>query len=159
MPFDTRAMKGSAEVVLRAPGLYVFVCKVHPYMLAAVIVDDVRTAGLDLGEHVTVIDGPTVPTTSDLATRLLRTFFIATNPANWQDFTAPSLVWRVTYPSVTVRLTGGLLVNLAAVLSQRYGISRCRRCSSPRRPVWARSGWTRSSRGPRARRSRARSRT
>jgi hypothetical protein len=26
MPFDTRAMKGSAEVVLRTPGLYVFVC-------------------------------------------------------------------------------------------------------------------------------------
>lgn len=121
MPFDTRAMKGSAEVVLRTPGLYVFVCKVHPYMLAAVIVDDPRTTGLDLGEQITVIDGPTVPTTSDLATRLLRTFFVATNPANWQNFTAASGVWRVTYPSVNVRLTGGLVVNLAAVLTQRYG--------------------------------------
>jgi hypothetical protein len=99
----------------------VFVCKVHPYMLAAVIVDDARTTGLDLGEQITIIDGPTVPTTSDLATRLLRTFFIATNPPNWQDFTASSGVWRVTYPSVNVRLTGGLVVNLAAVLSQRYG--------------------------------------
>lgn len=45
MPFDTRAMKGSMSVVLVTPGLYVFVCKVHPYMLGAVIVDDPETAG------------------------------------------------------------------------------------------------------------------
>jgi DNA-binding beta-propeller fold protein YncE len=121
MPFDTEAMKGSAQVVLRTPGLYVFVCKVHPYMLGAVIVDDPSTAGLDLGEQITLIDGPTVPTSSDLATRLLRTFFIATNPANWQDFTAASGVWHVTYPSVDVRITGGAVVNLASVLTERYG--------------------------------------
>jgi DNA-binding beta-propeller fold protein YncE len=121
MPFGTPAQKGSAEVVLRTPGLYVFVCQVHPYMLAAVIVDDPRTTGLDLGEQITLLDGPTVPTTSDLATRLLRTFFIATNPSNWQNFTALSGVWRVIYPSVNVRLTGGVVANLAAVLSQRYG--------------------------------------
>jgi DNA-binding beta-propeller fold protein YncE len=121
MPFDTEAMKGSASVVLRTPGLYVFVCKVHPYMLGAVIVDDAFTKGLDLGEQIALIDGPTVPTTSDLATRLLRTFFIATSPANWQDFTAASGRWHVTYPSVDVRLTGGVVANLAAVLSQRYG--------------------------------------
>src|SRR4029079_6607808 len=36
MPFDTNAQKGSAEVVLKTPGLYVFVCKIHPYMLGAV---------------------------------------------------------------------------------------------------------------------------
>jgi DNA-binding beta-propeller fold protein YncE len=121
MPFDTRAQKGSESLVLRTPGLYVFVCKVHPYMLAAVIVDDPRTAGLDLGEQITIIDGPTVPTSSDLATRLLRTFFIATHPPNWQDFAKTSGVWHITYPSVDVRITGGAVVNLAAVLSQRYG--------------------------------------
>jgi DNA-binding beta-propeller fold protein YncE len=121
MPFDTDAQKGSAEVVLRTPGLYVFVCKVHPYMLGAVIADDPRTQGLDLGERITVIDGPTVPTTSDLATRLLRTFFIATTPANWQNFTAPSGTWRVTYPNVSVRVTGGAVVNLADTLTARYG--------------------------------------
>ena len=49
MPFDTNAQKGSASVVLRRPGLYVFVCKIHPYMLGAVIVDDPNTPGLDLG--------------------------------------------------------------------------------------------------------------
>ena len=120
MPFDTNAQKGSAEVVLRTPGLYVFVCKIHPYMLGAVIVDDPATPGLDLGESITLVNGITVPTSSDLATRLLKTFFIATNPGNWQNFASPA-PWHVTYPSVDVRITGGAVVNLAAVLSQRYG--------------------------------------
>jgi len=120
MPFDTNAQKGSASVVLRTAGLYVFVCKIHPYMLGAVIVDDPRTAGLDLGESITLVNGITVPTSSDLATRLLKTFFVATNPNNWQNFSSPA-PWHITYPSVSVRITGGAVVNLAAVLSQRYG--------------------------------------
>jgi hypothetical protein len=120
MPFDTEAQKGSASLVLRTPGLYVFVCKIHPYMLGAVIVDDPKTAGLDLGESITLVNGITVPTSSDLATRLLRTFFIATNTANWQNF-ASAAPWHVTYPAVDVRITGGAVVNLAAVLSARYG--------------------------------------
>ena len=120
MPFDTEAQKGSASLVLRTPGLYVFVCKIHPYMLGAVIIDDPRTQGLDLGERITLVNGITVPTSSDLATRLLRTFFIATNPGNWQNFASPA-PWHVTYPGVDVRITGGAVVNLATVLSQRYG--------------------------------------
>jgi YVTN family beta-propeller protein len=120
MPFDTEATKGTRDVVLRTPGLYVFVCKIHPYMLGAVIIDDPRTAGLDLGENITLVTGLTVPTSSDLATRLLRTFFIATNPSNWQDFRSTS-PWRVTYPNVNVRITGGAVVNLPAVLNARYG--------------------------------------
>jgi DNA-binding beta-propeller fold protein YncE len=121
MPFATEAQKGSASVVLRTPGLYVFVCQIHPFMLAAVIVDDPKTSGLDLGEQVKLLDGPTVPTSSDLATRLLRTFFIATNPANWQNHAAVSKTWHITYPSVDVRITGGAVVNLNAVLSARHG--------------------------------------
>jgi YVTN family beta-propeller protein len=120
MPFDTRAQKGSAEVTLRTPGLYVFTCKIHPYMFAGVIVDDPRTAGLDLGEEITLLTGVKVPTSSDLATRLLRTFFIATNPANWQDHTSAG-PWHVTYPDVDVRVTGGAVVNLKTVLDARYG--------------------------------------
>ena len=120
MPFDTNAQKGSASVVVQTPGLYVFVCKIHPYMLGAVVVDDPATPGLDLGERITLVNGITVPTSSDLATRLLRTFFIATNPANWQNFASPA-PWHITYPAVDVRITGGAVVNLAAVLSQRYG--------------------------------------
>ncbi|MBI2861071.1 MAG: copper oxidase [Chloroflexi bacterium] len=120
MPFDTGITKGSHRVVLRTPGLYVFFCEIHPFMFAAVIVDNPRTEGLDLGETITLINGITVPTSSDLATRLLRSFFIATNTANWQDYSSED-AWHVTYPDVDVRITGGLVVNLRAVLEARYG--------------------------------------
>lgn len=126
MPFDTEPRKGSDTVVLHTPGLYVFTCKIHPYMFGAVIVDDPSTAGLDLGESITLVNGITVPTSSDLATRLLRTFFIATNPTNWQNYTSAA-PWHITYPgditspTVNVRITGGAVVNLAAVLTARYG--------------------------------------
>lgn len=84
MPFDTPPRKGSDTVVLHTPGL-------------------------DLGEQITLVNGITVPTSSDLATRLLRTFFIATNPANWQDYTsaAPWLIKRncVSRRSNTVDIT------------------------------------------------------
>lgn len=119
MPFDSGLIKGGGDLILRTPGLYVFVCKVHPYMLGAVIVDDPNTTGLDLGDSITLVNGITVPTSSDLATRLLRTFFIATNPANWQDQRS-SLPWHVTYPNVDVRVDIGV-VNLPAVLNARYG--------------------------------------
>jgi DNA-binding beta-propeller fold protein YncE len=119
MPYDTRATKSSNDVVLVTPGLYVFVCKIHPYMLGAVIVDDPLTTGLDLGETVTLVHGPVIPTSSDLATRLLRAFFIITNPGNWQDFRTST--WHITYPDVDVRITGGAVVNLRAVLNARYG--------------------------------------
>ncbi|HET9587490.1 MAG TPA: hypothetical protein VFO91_01765 [Anaerolineales bacterium] len=120
MPFETDPMKGSVSVVLETPGLYVFLCQIHPYMFAAVINDDPATAGLDLGETITLLNGITVPTSSDLATRLLRTFFIANNPDNWQDYTSTAL-WHVTYPDVDVRISGGAVVNLPEVLDARYG--------------------------------------
>jgi DNA-binding beta-propeller fold protein YncE len=119
MPFDTEPGKGSATVMLQTPGLYVFTCKIHPYMFGAVIVDDPATQGLDLGEQISLVNGITVPTTSDLATRLLRTFFIATAPSNWQDYRQST--WHITYPDVDVRLTGGAVVNLKSVLDARYG--------------------------------------
>ena len=121
MPFDSGSLQTNDQVrlTLTTPGLYVFTCKIHPFMFAAVIVDDPKTPGLDLGDSITLVTGVTVPTSSDLATRLLRTFFIATNPANWQDHTLAT--WHITYPSVNVRITGGAVVNLADVLNARYG--------------------------------------
>jgi len=121
MPFDAGTLEEdeATTVTLTTPGLYVFTCKIHPYMFAAVIVDDPATPGLDFGESITLVTGVTVPTSSDLATRLLRTFFIATNPGNWQDHTLAT--WHVTYPNVDVRITGGAVVNLPAVLNARYG--------------------------------------
>ncbi|MDN5847452.1 MAG: multicopper oxidase domain-containing protein [Candidatus Nitrosocosmicus sp.] len=50
MPFSLMmAYKGGVIVKLDDPGLYVFACSLHPFMLAAVIVDDPNTKGLDLG--------------------------------------------------------------------------------------------------------------
>ena len=132
MPFDQHAaFHGNRSVKLKDPGLYVFVCKLHPFMLAATIVDDTTTEGLDLGENVTLISygGISIPTSSDLATRLLRAFFLITNPANYQDHnpaTNPTLKWTINYPAdVPVRITGGAVVDLKTVLEARYpnGIS------------------------------------
>ena len=120
MPFDTDPQKGSESIKLRTPGLYVFFCQIHPYMLGAVIVDDPNTEGLDLGETITLINGIQVPTSSDLATRLLRGFMVLTEPGNWQNF-ASSDQWHMNYPSVAVRITGGAVADLAEVLTARYG--------------------------------------
>ena len=115
MPLDqSQAFKGGAQVTLEDPGLYVFTCKVHPYMFAAVIVDDENTDGLDLGENIRIVNGITTPTASPLAVGLLKTFFIDTDPNNWQDYTDPA-GWTVTFPGVDVRATGGAVVNLSAL--------------------------------------------
>lgn len=47
-------------VTLTKPGLYVITCSVHPYMFAAVIVNDLSTPGplpLDLGDYITIANG------------------------------------------------------------------------------------------------------
>src|SRR5687767_13551863 len=119
MPFDqAKAFRGAQAVTLNTPGLYVFVCKLHPFMLAAVIVDDASTEGLDLGEQVRLVNGLTVPTLSDLGVRLLRAFWVITNPQNYQDHnpaTNPGLAWKVNLPAVDVRVTGGAVISLAAL--------------------------------------------
>jgi DNA-binding beta-propeller fold protein YncE len=103
MPFDQpHAFHGDEKVQLTTPGLYVFVCKLHPFMLGAVIVDDPATQGLDLGKSVTLLSGVTVPTASNLAFRLVRAFFIITNPQNSQVFTRTGSTWDPSYPAVPV---------------------------------------------------------
>jgi DNA-binding beta-propeller fold protein YncE/plastocyanin len=117
MPFDqSSAYRGGGIIKLDTPGLYVFTCKVHPYMFGAVIVDGNETDGvtladgLDLGNPLTghTIDLVTgihgLPTSSDLAVRLLRTFFIATAPENWQDYTTGS--WNVKFPKLVANISG-----------------------------------------------------
>jgi hypothetical protein len=105
MPFDQeKAFRGSEDLTLTDPGLYVFLCKLHPFMLGAVVVDDPNTPELDLGKSLTLANGATVPTASNLAHRLLRSFFIITNPANYQNYSADhSTTWDPTYPAVPVR--------------------------------------------------------
>ena len=128
MPFDqAAAFRGTRHIRLQTPGLYVFVCKLHPFMLAATIVDkDGLTGGLDLGNAITLLSynqAVSVPTSSDLATRLLRAFFLITNPANYQDHnpaTNPTGKFNIVYPSVPVNIDIGQ-VNLKEVLEARYG--------------------------------------
>jgi hypothetical protein len=92
---------GVATVKLTEPGLYVFICDIHVYMFAGVIVDDPNTPeGLDLGKKITLVNNITVPTFSDLAIRLLRTFFIITDPGNWKDYTKTT--WAPAFPPVPV---------------------------------------------------------
>lgn len=102
MPFEQpEAYTGTETVQLKEPGLYAFVCKLHPFMLAAVLVDDPLTVGLDLGKKITLRTGLTIPTSSDLMFRLLRAFFVITNPSeNWQYFKVNSTVkWDPKYPA------------------------------------------------------------
>ncbi|MBS0156451.1 MAG: hypothetical protein JSS38_17845 [Nitrospira sp.] len=56
--------------------------------------------GLDLGRKITLVNGITVPTFSDLAARLLHAFFVITDPTNWKDYTKPS--WQPAFPAVPV---------------------------------------------------------
>ena len=115
-------------MTLNTPGLYVFVCKVHPYMLAGVIVDDPATPWLEIGEtlHLVGVTDPTDPTkafpsNSNLALRLLRAFFVVTSPSNWKDYTKVGVPFKPTYPAVAVRLTGGAVVpDLNAALQATF---------------------------------------
>jgi plastocyanin len=147
MPMDeVQSYKGGGIVELTEPGLYVFTCKVHPYMFGGVIVDDPETSIeldgdgnivpndipevsgllgnivedggllLDLGETVSLVNGYQIPTGSDLALRLTKTFFVATAPENWRDYSQAT--WNPSYPSVSVKasvylgdLNGGGLDN------------------------------------------------
>ena len=90
-------------------------------MFGIVVVDDPATQGLDLGEKITSINGIEIPTSSDLATRILRMLLITTNPSNWQNHTSNLLLWHITYPNIDVRMTGGKVVKLSTILSERHG--------------------------------------
>ena len=101
-PYDQQgATVGDLSVQLTKPGLYAFQCKIHPYMLGAVVVDDPLTPGLDFGKSSTVNTRnlQVVPSNSDLIFKLVHTFFKITVPSNWDRFsdTQPT-VWNPQYP-------------------------------------------------------------
>jgi hypothetical protein len=104
MPFlQQGSQQGSLEVDLVDPGLYAFQCRVHPYMLGAAVIDDPGTPGADLGKSVHWIDGTDMPTYSDEILRIVRSFFIVTEPANWQVY-APDhdTQWDPSFPAAPV---------------------------------------------------------
>ena len=97
-------------------------CKLHPFMLAATIVDNngLDDGKLDLRNPIRLISYPTLAfnTNTDLAGRLLRAFFLITNTDNYQNHdraTNPTGAWKVTLPAVTAILTGGGEVSLSAL--------------------------------------------
>jgi DNA-binding beta-propeller fold protein YncE len=143
MPFDTDVEVGvtSAPIVPDELGLHVFFCDIHPYMFATVIVVDpaiptetlspLGSVPLELGTtvdlHKIVAETlPELPTASDLALRLVHTFFIITNPANWQQYPVAGTVdWKPAYPGVlaTAHVKGGgsVTANLDELLRGYFG--------------------------------------
>jgi DNA-binding beta-propeller fold protein YncE len=101
-PFDQQgAFVGDTEIQLTKPGLYAFQCKIHPYMLGAVVVDDPLTPGIDFGKTLTVNtrNQETVPSNSDLIFKLVHTFFKITVPSNWDRYSnSQPTTWNLHYP-------------------------------------------------------------
>ncbi|HJT83671.1 MAG TPA: beta-propeller fold lactonase family protein [Nitrososphaeraceae archaeon] len=130
MPFDQlTAYRGGGIVQLEKPGLYVFTCKIHPYMLGAMIVDNPKTKGLDFGEKLSTAAGGELDPINDktgksnpnaigTALALLRTFFVANNPSNWIDYNQP--FWDPKFPSIDIDF-GGIKGNLKNLLVDTVG--------------------------------------
>ncbi|GAA4544462.1 copper oxidase [Pseudonocardia xishanensis] len=98
------AFYGKKTIQLDKPGLYAFTDSIAPYMLGAVVVDDPLTLGLDFGEKL-MVNGQEKPvaSNSDLIQRLVNTFFTATNPNNWQQYSATEDVsWNPIQPPAPI---------------------------------------------------------
>ena len=97
---------GEKEYPITEPGLYAFTCKIHPYMLGAIVADDPLTPGVDFGDQsiIKMYDGATtVPTFSDIIFRLVKTFFTATVTDNWQRYLPDqSVTWDPVYPTAPI---------------------------------------------------------
>ncbi|HEX6294775.1 MAG TPA: beta-propeller fold lactonase family protein [Nitrososphaeraceae archaeon] len=129
MPFDEMTgYRGGAIVQLEKPGLYVFTCKIHPYMFGGMIVDDPSTEGYDLGEQLSLSTGTDLDPIDEtgkenkdaIATALvlLRTFFVANNPSNWIDYTKE--IWNPKFPNIPINF-GGMVANLQDSLLSTVG--------------------------------------
>ncbi|MFD2398135.1 copper oxidase [Prauserella oleivorans] len=104
-PFDQGgAWVGTQSVQLTEPGLYAFACKIHPYMLGAIVVDDPLTPGLDFGKKLRVNSrNLSVPSNSDIVMQLVQKFFNITSPNNWQRYSATEeVMWNPSYPPAPI---------------------------------------------------------
>lgn len=126
MPFNQDGPRtGELSVDLSTPGLYVFQCVVHPYMLGAVVIDDPATPGADLGKKVRWLDHQILPTSADEIMRTVRSFFIITEPANWQVYDTTDTTWDPEYPAAPVMTynddgSPNLIPNLDAHFQERF---------------------------------------
>ena len=108
MPYDQlTSFRGGGTVELEKPGLYIFTCKIHPYMLGGMIVDDPETKELDLGNKWTLNTRTELDPNEEnglaTASALLRTFFVANNPNNWQDYSSDNPTWNFEIPNVDIK--------------------------------------------------------
>lgn len=128
-PFDqSSAFIGDVTTTLTEPGLYAWACKIHPYMLGAVVVDDPLTPGLDFGKSldVNVQGGITVPSDADIIAQLVQKFFRITVPSNWQKFSSTKeTVWDPKYPPAPILVYDkdekpALIPNLDAYFQKKF---------------------------------------
>ena len=146
------ANQANHEVTLNTEGLFVFVCKLHPYMLGAVIVNGEGHNGLYLGDSLNLLAVGPVPTTfaanagtgnpasyapTNLWLRVLRAFFIVTTPSNWKDYTKVGQPYKPAYPPVPVVLGSGAaevrVADLNAALQASFDGDVIEKQKKPRR--------------------------
>ncbi|WP_175483056.1 cupredoxin domain-containing protein [Actinokineospora iranica] len=98
------AFVGQTSMQLTEPGLYAFACKIHPYMLGAVVVDDPLTIGLDFGKKLRVNSrNLSVPSNADIIQQLVNKFFVITVPENWQTFSdTEEKTWNPSFPPAPI---------------------------------------------------------
>jgi DNA-binding beta-propeller fold protein YncE len=129
---------GETEFELSEPGLYVFQCRVHPYMLGAVVNDDPTTPGADLGKKVHWIDGTEMPTAADEIMFIVQKFFIVTEPANWQYYSPDhDVVWDPQFPKAPVLTynadgSPNLIPNLNDYFHEKYHLPQT--LTPPKKP-------------------------
>jgi len=98
------AFVGQVSEQLTEPGLYAWACKIHPYMLGAVVVDDPLTPGLDFGKKLHVNSRAlNVPSNADIIAQLVDKFFTITVPTNWQKFSdTQDTTWDPSFPPAPI---------------------------------------------------------
>ncbi len=104
MPFKQEGgLTGDHEVNIETPGLYAFYCAIHPYMLGAVLIDDPATPGADFGPKLHWLDGTTIPSAADEVMKTVHSFFIITEPSNWQYYARDKETkWDPQYPAAPI---------------------------------------------------------
>jgi hypothetical protein len=134
------ADEDGVPITFDEPGLYVNVCKIHPYMFSAIVVDDKNTnlppatgegildEGVELplleigSQFSTLIDVTpagidatlevTDPTDLEIIKALLKTHYVITDQANWKDYRNPT--WDVNV--VPAFLTAGEISGATTVI-------------------------------------------
>jgi YVTN family beta-propeller protein len=103
MPYDTPGpVSGEWSMDLVTPGLYAFYCEIHPYMLGAAVIDDPSTPGADFGQKLRWLDGTVIPSHADEVLKTVRSFFVITEPANWQVYGTEDTQWDPEFPAAPI---------------------------------------------------------